>query len=138
MFGVHMSMQKQKKWVQEGLKERCISRDNKWGFPIPLDGFENKVFYVWFDAPIGYISITKELDEQKYQDLWCKQDAKIYNFVGKDNIQFHTVFFPTMLLENGEYNLAHNVVGLNFLNFEGQKFSKSKRSCFTNKWIQIM
>ncbi|MGN0798641.1 MAG: methionine--tRNA ligase [Christensenellales bacterium] len=116
-----------KKWVQEGLKERCISRDNKWGFPIPLDGFENKVFYVWFDAPIGYISITKELDEQKYQDLWCQQDAKIYNFVGKDNIQFHTVFFPTMLLENGEYNLAHNVVGLNFLNFEGQKFSKSKK-----------
>lgn len=116
-----------KKWVQEGLKERCISRDNKWGFPIPLDGFENKVFYVWFDAPIGYISLTKELSEQKYQDLWCKKDAKIYNFVGKDNIQFHTVFFPTMLLENGEYNLAHNVVGLNFLNFEGQKFSKSKR-----------
>ena len=116
-----------KKWVQEGLKERCISRDNKWGFPIPLDGFENKVFYVWFDAPIGYISITKELDEQKYQDKRKKKDAKIYNFVGKDNIQFHTVFFPTMLLENGEYNLAHNVVGLNFLNFEGQKFSKSKR-----------
>ena len=125
-----------KKWVQEGLKERCISRDNKWGFPIPLDGFENKVFYVWFDAPIGYISITKELDEQKYIDLWCKKDAKIYNFVGKDNIQFHTVFFPTMLLENGEYNLAHNVVGLNFLNFEGQKFSKSKKiGVFCNSLI---
>ncbi len=125
-----------KKWVQEGLKERCISRDNKWGFPIPLEGFENKVFYVWFDAPIGYISITKELDEQKYIDLWCKKDAKIYNFVGKDNIQFHTVFFPTMLLENGEYNLAHNVVGLNFLNFEGQKFSKSKKiGVFCNSLI---
>ena len=116
-----------KKWVNEGLKDRCISRDITWGFPIPLKGYENKVFYVWFDAPIGYISITKELSDQKYKDLWLNKDAKIYNFVGKDNIQFHTVFFPTMLLENKQYNLAHNVVGLNFLNFEGKKFSKSKK-----------
>lgn len=116
-----------KKWVKEGLKDRCISRDIKWGFPIPLKGYENKVFYVWFDAPIAYISITKELSEQKYEDLWIKKDAKIYNFVGKDNIQFHTVFFPTMLLENKKYNLAYNMVGLNFLNYEGKKFSKSKK-----------
>ena len=116
-----------KKWVTEGLKDRCISRDIKWGFPIPLKGYENKVFYVWFDAPIGYISITKELSEQKYKDLWQNKDSKIYNFVGKDNIQFHTVFFPTMILENGQYNNAYNVVGLNFLNYEGQKFSKSKK-----------
>ncbi len=116
-----------KKWVQEGLKDRCISRDIKWGFPVPLEDFKDKVFYVWFDAPIGYISITKELSEQKYQDLWLKRDAKIYNFVGKDNIQFHSVFFPTMLIENGQYNLPYNVVGLNFLNYEGQKFSKSKK-----------
>ena len=116
-----------KKWVNEGLKDRCISRDITWGFPIPLEGYENKVFYVWFDAPIGYISITKELSDEKYKNLWQDRDAKIYNFVGKDNIQFHTVFFPTMLLENGNYNLAHNVVGLNFLNYEGQKFSKSKK-----------
>ena len=116
-----------KKWVNEGLKDRCISRDITWGFPIPLEGYENKVFYVWFDAPIGYISITKELGEDKYKELWQDKTAKIYNFVGKDNIQFHTVFFPTMLLENNQYNLAHNVVGLNFLNFEGQKFSKSKK-----------
>lgn len=116
-----------KKWIQEGLKDRCISRDIKWGFPIPLEGYKDKVFYVWFDAPIGYISITKELSEQKYKDLWCDKTAKIYNFVGKDNIQFHTVFFPTMLLENGKYNLPYNVVGLNFLNYEGQKFSKSKK-----------
>ncbi len=115
-----------KKWVAEGLKDRCISRDITWGFPIPLKGYEDKVFYVWFDAPIGYISITKELSEQKYQDLWVKKDAKIYNFVGKDNIQFHTIFFPTMEIENGDYNLAYNVCGLNFLNFEGQKVSKSK------------
>ena len=126
-----------KKWVNEGLKDRCISRDIKWGFPIPLEGYENKVFYVWFDAPIGYISITKELSEEKYKDLWQNQNAKIYNFVGKDNIQFHTVFFPTMLLENGKYNLAHNVVGLNFLNYEGQKFSKSKRiGVFCNALIE--
>ena len=116
-----------KKWLNEGLKDRCISRDITWGFPIPLKGYENKVFYVWFDAPIGYISITKELSEEKYKDLWCEKNAKIYNFVGKDNIQFHTVFFPTMLLENGKYNITHNVVGLNFLNFEGKKFSKSKK-----------
>ncbi|MBQ9792326.1 MAG: methionine--tRNA ligase [Clostridia bacterium] len=116
-----------KKWVNEGLKDRCISRDITWGFPIPLEGYENKVFYVWFDTPIGYISITKELSDEKYKNLWQDRDAKIYNFVGKDNIQFHTVFFPTMLLENGNYNLAHNVVGLNFLNYEGQKFSKSKK-----------
>ncbi len=117
-----------KKWVQEGLKDRCISRDIKWGFPIPLHGYEDKVFYVWFDAPIGYISITKELSEQKFQDLWLGKNSKIYNFVGKDNIQFHTVFFPTMLIENKKYNLAYNMVGLNFLNYEGKKFSKSKRN----------
>lgn len=126
-----------KKWVNEGLKDRCISRDITWGFPIPLKGYENKVFYVWFDAPIGYISITKELSDEKYKDLWQDKTAKIYNFVGKDNIQFHTVFFPTMLLENGNYNLAHNVVGLNFLNYEGQKFSKSKKiGVFCNALIE--
>ena len=126
-----------KKWVNEGLKDRCISRDITWGFPIPLEGYENKVFYVWFDAPIGYISITKELSDEKYKDLWQDKNAKIYNFVGKDNIQFHTVFFPTMLLENGNYNLAHNVVGLNFLNYEGQKFSKSKKiGVFCNALIE--
>lgn len=116
-----------KKWVTEGLKDRCISRDITWGFPIPLKGYENKVLYVWFDAPIGYISLTKEISEQKYKDLWLNKNAKIYNFVGKDNIQFHTVFFPSMLLEEGKYNKAYNVVGLNFLNYEGQKFSKSKK-----------
>lgn len=126
-----------KKWVNEGLKDRCISRDITWGFPIPLKGYENKVFYVWFDAPIGYISITKELSDEKYKELWQDKTAKIYNFVGKDNIQFHTVFFPTMLLENGNYNLAHNVVGLNFLNYEGQKFSKSKKiGVFCNALIE--
>lgn len=126
-----------KKWVREGLKDRCISRDIKWGFTVPMKGFEDKVFYVWFDAPIGYISITKELDEQKYEDLWLKEGAKIYNFVGKDNIQFHTVFFPTMLLQHKKYNLAYNVVGLNFLNFEGKKFSKSKKiGVFCNALLQ--
>ena len=125
-----------KKWIKEGLKDRCISRDIKWGFPIPLKGYEDKVFYVWFDAPIGYISITKELSEQKYKDLWLDKDAKIYHFIGKDNIQFHTVFFPTMLIGEGKYNMAHNVVGLNFINFEGQKFSKSKKiGVFCNAFL---
>lgn len=126
-----------KKWLTEGLKDRCISRDIKWGFPVPLKGYEDKVFYVWFDAPIGYISITKELSEEKYKDLWLNRDSKIYNFIGKDNIQFHTVFFPTMLLEEGHYNKAYNVVGLNFLNFEGKKFSKSKKiGVFCNAFLK--
>ncbi len=125
-----------KKWLKEGLKDRCISRDIKWGFKVPLEGYEDKVFYVWFDAPIGYISITKELSNEKYQDIWKEKNGKIYNFIGKDNIQFHTVFFPTMLLEEGHYNTAYNVVGLNFLNFEGKKFSKSKKiGVFCNAFL---
>ena len=116
------------KWINEGLNPRCITRDIQWGIKVPLSGFEDKVFYVWFDAPIGYISITKELGgEQMVKDFWQKKDAEIYNFIGKDNIDFHAVFFPCVELGSKKYNLAHNVVGFNFLNFEGQKFSKSKK-----------
>ena len=116
------------KWFKEGLKPRCITRDIPWGIKVPLKGFEDKVFYVWFDAPIGYISITKELGgEQMVKDRWQNPDCEIYNFIGKDNIDFHAVFFPSMELACGKYNLATNVVGFNFLNFEGQKFSKSKK-----------
>lgn len=116
------------KWFKEGLKPRCITRDIPWGIKVPLKGFEDKVFYVWFDAPIGYISITKELGgDEMVKDRWQNKDCEIYNFIGKDNIDFHAVFFPSMELACGKYNLATNVVGFNFLNFEGQKFSKSKK-----------
>ena len=115
------------KWFKEGLKPRCITRDIPWGIKVPLEGFEDKVFYVWFDAPIGYISITKELGgEEMVKDRWQNDECEIYNFIGKDNIDFHAVFFPSMELACKKYNLATNVVGFNFLNFEGQKFSKSK------------
>ncbi len=114
------------KWFKEGLKPRCITRDIPWGIEVPLAGFEGKVFYVWFDAPIGYISITKELGgDEMVKDRWQNDDCQIYNFIGKDNIDFHAVFFPSMQLACKKYNLATNVVGFNFLNFEGQKFSKS-------------
>ncbi len=116
------------KWFKEGLKPRCITRDIPWGIKVPLDGFEDKVFYVWFDAPIGYISITKELGgDEMVKDRWQNPECEIYNFIGKDNIDFHAVFFPSMELACKKYNLAANVVGFNFLNFEGQKFSKSKK-----------
>ncbi len=116
------------KWFKEGLKPRCITRDIHWGIKVPLEGFEDKVFYVWFDAPIGYISITKELGgDEMVKDRWQNKDCEIYNFIGKDNIDFHAVFFPSMELACKKYNLATNVVGFNFLNFEGQKFSKSKK-----------
>lgn len=116
------------KWFKEGLQPRCITRDIPWGIKVPLKGYEDKVFYVWFDAPIGYISITKELGgDEMLKDRWQNKDCEIYNFIGKDNIDFHAVFFPSMELACKKYNLATNVVGFNFLNFEGQKFSKSKR-----------
>ena len=116
------------KWINEGLKPRCITRDIPWGIKVPLKGFEDKVFYVWFDAPIGYISITKELGgDEMVKDRWQNDECEIYNFIGKDNIDFHAVFFPCIELGSKKYNLAQNVVGFNFLNFEGQKFSKSKK-----------
>ncbi|MFA6860596.1 MAG: methionine--tRNA ligase [Clostridia bacterium] len=116
-----------KRWITEGLKPRAITRDLNWGVPVPVEGYEHKVFYVWFDAPIGYISFVKELGEKQYEEYWKNPSTKIYNFIGKDNIPFHTVFFPAMLLANGTYNMPYNVVGLNFLNYEGKKFSKSKK-----------
>ncbi len=117
-----------KRWINEGLTSRAITRDIPWGIPVPLKGFENKVFYVWFEAPVGYISITKELGGDKLlNETWLDENCEIYNFIGKDNIAFHTVFFPASQLMAKKYNLAYNVVGFNFMNFEGQKFSKSKK-----------
>lgn len=126
-----------KRWVKEGLKPRAITRDISWGIPVPLQGFEDKVLYVWFEAPIGYISFTELAKKDGIKDFWQDENTEIYNFLGKDNIPFHTVFFPSMLLANGKYNLAHKVVGLNYLNYEGQKFSKSKKiGVFCNQLIQ--
>ncbi len=117
-------------WIKEGLKERCITRDLENGVKVPLEGYEDKVFYVWFDAPIGYISSTKEHTE-KWESYWKDKDSKIYHFIGKDNIPFHSIFWPASLIANKEYNLPHNVVGLQYLNYEGGKFSKThKRGVF--------
>ncbi len=113
-------------WIKQGLKPRCISRDIEHGIKIPRKGFEDKVFYVWFDAPIGYISSTKEV-APNWKDFWCNDSSKIYNFVGKDNIPFHTLFWPAMMMAHKNINLPENVVGLQYLNFEGKKFSKSKK-----------
>lgn len=112
-----------KKWIKEGLRARAITRDMSWGVKVPKEGYEDKVFYVWFDAPIGYITFTKEFGRP---DMWKKGEAKIYHFLGKDNIPFHTIFWPGLLLANDIYEMPYNVVGYNYLNFEGQKFSKSK------------
>ena len=121
-----------KKWLKEGLKERGITRDLKWGFAVPKEGFENKVFYVWFDAPIGYIGITKQWSDEKpgerhWEDWWLKPDDVRYTeFMGKDNIPYHTISFPATLKGTGEsWKTVDFLKGMNYLNFAGGKFSKS-------------
>lgn len=114
------------KWITEGLKERSITRDLEWGIKVPQKGYEKKVFYVWFDAPIAYISFTRELGHGMLDAYWKDPSSKIVHFLGKDNIPFHTIFWPAMLLAHGGFNLPTNVVGYNYLLYEGQKFSKSK------------
>ncbi|MDD4984072.1 MAG: methionine--tRNA ligase [Candidatus ainarchaeum sp.] len=112
-------------WLEKGLKARSITRDLDWGIKVPLPGYEDKVFYVWFDAPIGYISFVNDA-VGNITDWWGKKsDAKIFHFLGKDNIPFHTIFWPSTLLASGKYKLPDNVVGLSYLNFGGQKVSKS-------------
>ncbi len=120
-------------WLNDGLKERCITRDLKHGVPVPMPGYEKKVFYVWFDAPIGYISFTREASPD-WDEAWKKGEARVYHFLGKDNIPFHTIFWPAMLMAQGEYALPAQVVGLQYLNYEGGKFSKSQgRGVFCEK-----
>ncbi|POR05429.1 methionine--tRNA ligase [Alkalispirochaeta sphaeroplastigenens] len=114
-------------WIRDGLKERAITRDLKWGIPVPLEGFEDKVFYVWFDAPIGYISITATLTDQWEQ--WWKnpREVELFQFIGKDNIPFHTVIFPSSLLGSGQdWTMLHHMSSSEYLNYEGGQFSKSK------------
>ncbi len=112
-------------WLKEGLKERAISRDLKWGVPIPLEGYEDKVFYVWFDAPIGYISITKS-GIPDWEKWWKSDDVKLYQFMAKDNIPFHTIIFPASLLGTGEpWTTLYHIDSTEYLNYEDGKFSKS-------------
>ena len=118
-----------KSWIDTGLKPRAVTRDLDWGIPVPLKGEVGKVLYVWFDAPIGYISSTKEWADQKgidWEPYWKDKDTQLVHFIGKDNIVFHCIIFPIMLHASGEYILPENVPANEFLNLEGQKISTSK------------
>ncbi len=114
-------------WMRDGLKDRAITRDLKWGIPVPLDGFRDKVFYVWFDACIGYISITADLTAEWKSWWYAPRDVKLFQFIGKDNIPFHTVIFPSSQLGTGEdWTTLFHMSSTEYLNYEGGKFSKSK------------
>lgn len=118
-----------KSWVEDGLRPRAVTRDLDWGIPVPVEGAEGKVLYVWFDAPIGYISSTKEWaarEGKNWEDYWKKDDTKLVHFIGKDNIVFHCIIFPSMLKAHGDYILPDNVPANEFLNLEGNKLSTSK------------
>ena len=118
-----------KSWIDDGLRPRAVTRDLEWGIPVPVDGGEGKVLYVWFDAPIGYISSTKEWAEREgknWEDYWKDENTKLVHFIGKDNIVFHCIIFPSMLKAHGGYILPENVPANEFLNLEGNKLSTSK------------
>ena len=118
-----------KSWLDDGLKPRAVTRDLDWGIPVPVTGGENKVLYVWFDAPIGYISSTKawaETNGKDWRPYWQDSDTELVHFIGKDNIVFHCIIFPAMLKAEGSYVLPENVPANEFLNLEGQKLSTSK------------
>ena len=118
-----------KSWLDDGLKPRAVTRDLSWGIPVPVDGGENKVLYVWFDAPIGYISATKEWAAKEGKDwapYWQDENTELVHFIGKDNIVFHCIIFPAVLKAMGSYILPKNVPANEFLNLEGQKLSTSK------------
>ena len=115
-----------KSWLDMGLQPRAVSRDLDWGVPVPVEGAEGKVLYVWFDAPIGYISNTKELLPDRWEEYWKRDDTRIINFIGKDNIVFHCIVFPAMLMAEGSYQLPENVPSNEFLNLEGDKISTSR------------
>ena len=116
-----------KSWLDMGLQPRAVSRDLDWGIPVPVEGAEGKVLYVWFDAPIGYISNTKELLPDTWANYWKDPDTRIINFIGKDNIVFHCIVFPAMLMAYGDgFQLPDNVPANEFLNLEGDKISTSR------------
>lgn len=127
-----------KSWLDGGLQPRAVSRDLDWGIPVPVKGAEGKVLYVWFDAPIGYISATKELtpDWEKY---WKSEDTKMVHFIGKDNIVFHCIVFPAMLKAHGGYILPENVPANEFLNLENDKISTSRNwAVWLNEYLEEM
>ncbi|AZJ34713.1 methionine--tRNA ligase [Tenacibaculum singaporense] len=118
-----------KSWIDDGLRPRAVTRDLDWGIPVPVEGADGKVLYVWFDAPIGYISSTKEWaarEGKNWEDYWKKDDTKLVHFIGKDNIVFHCIIFPAMLKAHGDFILPENVPANEFLNLEGNKLSTSK------------
>jgi methionyl-tRNA synthetase len=125
-FWANNAVQVTKSWIRDGLKERCITRDLKWGIPVPKEGYEGKVFYVWFDAPIGYVSISANATED-WKKWWHDPDnTELFQFIGKDNIPFHTVIFPSCQLASGEkWTMLHHMSSTEYLNYEGGKFSKS-------------
>lgn len=118
-----------KSWLNDGLKSRAMTRDLNWGVPVPLEGEEGKVLYVWFDAPIGYISFTKEWAEKNgknWKDYWQNENAELVHFIGKDNIVFHCIIFPSMMKAHGDFIMPQNVPAFEFLNLENDKISTSR------------
>ena len=113
-------------WLKDGLKPRAMTRDLDWGVSVPVRGGKGKVLYVWFDAPIGYITATKELEPENWEKYWKDEDTSLVHFIGKDNIVFHCIIFPMMLMEHGEYILPENVPANEFMNLEGEKISTSR------------
>ncbi|MDD5870840.1 MAG: methionine--tRNA ligase [Bacteroidales bacterium] len=126
-----------KSWLDLGLQPRAVSRDLDWGVPVPVEGAEGKVLYVWFDAPIGYISNTKELLPDTWEKYWKAEDSRIVHFIGKDNIVFHCIIFPAMLMAEGSYQLPDNVPANEFLNLEGDKISTSRNwAVWLNEYLE--
>ena len=126
-----------KSWLDGGLQPRAVTRDLNWGIPVPIEGAEGKVLYVWFDAPIGYISNTKELRPDDWEKYWKADDTRIIHFIGKDNIVFHCLIFPAMLMAEGTYQLPENVPANEFLNLEGDKISTSRNwAVWLNEYLE--
>lgn len=126
-----------KSWLDMGLQPRAVSRDLDWGIPVPLEGAEGKVLYVWFDAPIGYISNTKELLPDSWEKWWKSEDTRLIHFIGKDNIVFHCIVFPVILKLEGTYILPDNVPANEFLNLEGDKISTSRNwAVWLNEYLE--
>ena len=128
-----------KSWLDMGLQPRAVSRDLDWGIPVPIEGAEGKVLYVWFDAPIGYISNTKELLPDSWEKWWKDPETRMIHFIGKDNIVFHCIVFPAMLKAEGSFNLPDNVPANEFLNLEGDKISTSRNwAIWLNEYLVDM